>query len=233
MSTVQEKGTLGTKRDQIVDHLRRRIVGGELARGERLRQDDLAEQFGASITPVREAFTILESEGLVTSEPHRGVRVAMVDLQRATSLYVLRRLSEPYAVERATLRLTELDLRSADRLAHDIESAAHAGEIDAVRKLNHDFHFTFYDRCGIAGLTDHIAALWGAFPWDLAISAPERSSASAREHRDLLGALRVRDAKRAGEITAHHICQGFLAITASLGGDASVDPFEPGAGSDG
>src|SRR6185295_1137428 len=123
MSSVQAKASDGTKRDQIVAHLRRQIVGGELARGERLRQDALAEQFGASITPVREAFSILESEGLVTSEPHRGVRVATVDLDRATSLYVLRRLSEPYAVGRAAVRLTELDLRSAERLAVDAESA--------------------------------------------------------------------------------------------------------------
>jgi DNA-binding GntR family transcriptional regulator len=227
MSTVQPKASIGTKRDQIVDHLRRKIIGGELARGERLRQDALALQFGASITPVREAFSILESEGLITSEPHRGARVATVDLDRATSLYVLRRLSEPYAVERAAVRLTELDLRSADRLAGDIESAGRAGDTDAVRQLNRDFHFTFYQRCGISGLTDHIAALWGAFPWDLAITAPERSVASAREHREILDALRARDAKRAGEVTAQHIRQGFLAITACLGGDGSVDPFEP------
>jgi DNA-binding GntR family transcriptional regulator len=227
MSTVQPKASIGTKRDQIVDHLRRKIIGGELARGERLRQDALALQFGASITPVREAFSILESEGLITSEPHRGARVATVDLDRATSLYVLRRLSEPYAVERAALRLTELDLRSADRLAGEIESAARAGDTDTVRQLNRDFHFTFDERCGISGLTDHIAALWGAFPWDLAITAPERSGASAREHREILDALRARDAKRAGEVIAQHIRQGFLAITASLGGDGSVDPFEP------
>jgi len=229
MSSVQAKASDGTKRDQIVAHLRRQIVGGELARGERLRQDALAEQFGASITPVREAFSILESEGLVTSEPHRGVRVATVDLDRATSLYVLRRLSEPYAVERAAVRLTELDLRSAERLAADAESAGRAGDTDAARRLNRDFHFTFYERCGVPGLIDHIAALWGAFPWDLALATPERSRASAREHQEILAALRACDAARAGTVTAHHIRQGFLAITTSLGGDGSVDPFEPTA----
>ena len=84
-----------TKRDQIVDELRRRILSGELARGERMPQDELARQFGASITPVREAMRQLEAEGLLVSEPHRGVRVAGVDVDEVTATYVVRRLDSP------------------------------------------------------------------------------------------------------------------------------------------
>lgn len=218
--------TSGTKRDQIVDHLRRLIVSGEIARGERLRQDALAEQFGTSITPVREALSILASDGLVVAEPHRGVRVADVDLERVTSAYILRRLSETYAVERATVRLSALDLLAVGKLATELEEAAESGDYAAVRRLNRMFHFSLYERCGIAGLTEHIASLWSTFPWDLMLSSQERVRASVREHREILEALRAGDPARAGAATARHIQKGFLAVTARLGGDGATDPFD-------
>lgn len=68
-------------RDRIVGDLRRRIMSGEFPRGSRMPQDELARHFDASITPVREALRLLEAEGLLVSEPHRGVRVAGVDLK--------------------------------------------------------------------------------------------------------------------------------------------------------
>src|SRR5690554_4237286 len=89
---VQPEPAPGTKLDQIVDSLRRMILSGEVERGARLRQDALAEQFSSSITPVREALRVLESEGLVVAEPHRGVRVAAVDPTRVETIYILRRL---------------------------------------------------------------------------------------------------------------------------------------------
>ena len=106
-----------TKRDQIVDELRRRILSGDLARGERMPQDELARQFGASITPVREALRLLEAEGLVLSEPHRGVRVCGVDVDEVTATYIVRRLTESYAMRRATLRVSRRDLAQARRMA--------------------------------------------------------------------------------------------------------------------
>src|SRR5699024_12669834 len=89
----------------IVIGLRRKILSRDLDRGERLRQDEVAEWFNASITPVREALRILEAEGLVTSEAHRGVRVAGVHVDRLKSLYVTRRRTATFAIARATTRI--------------------------------------------------------------------------------------------------------------------------------
>lgn len=193
------------------------ILSGQVERGSRLRQDALAEQFRTSITPVREALRVLESEGLVVAEPHRGVRVAAVDPARVETIYVLRRLAEAHAMERATDRLSPRDLREAARLAEDLERAAAQGDSQAVRELNRAFHFYFYERCGLPGLTEHIANLWNAFPWDLVLNAQERVDASAEEHRAILEAVSTGDPGAAAAATTDHIRAGYLAVMSHLG----------------
>src|SRR5690349_1021261 len=67
--------------EQVADALRQEIITGQLAAGTRLRQNDIAQRFGVSSTPVREAFGLLQSEGLVQIDPHRGVTVFLPDIQ--------------------------------------------------------------------------------------------------------------------------------------------------------
>ncbi len=211
-----------TKRDQIVDELRRQILSGELARGERMPQDDLARQFGASITPVREAMRQLEAEGLVVSEPHRGVRVAAVDLDQVTATYVVRRLTETYAMRRATLRLSRRDLAQARRL---LDTGAGPGGTSA-RERNREFHFLFYDRCGMPALTERIAGMWQAFPWDLMLDSAERAAQSHEEHLAILSAAEDGDPDRVAAATEMHLRNGFSTILSRLVGSPGPDPFD-------
>ncbi|WP_255657767.1 GntR family transcriptional regulator [Aeromicrobium sp. Leaf350] len=215
-----------TKRDDIVDALRHMIFSGDLKRGDRLRQDALADHFGTSITPVREALRVLESDGLAISEPHRGVRVAALDMARLEAIYVMRRLVESYAMQRASLRISELELRAAEDFINELENATAAGDAPGARRLNRAFHFYLYDRCGLPTLVDQITVLWNAFPWDLILSSPQRSSVSQREHREILRAMRSGDLEDVARTTEHHIAQGFAAATAPLGGSVTSDPFD-------
>jgi DNA-binding GntR family transcriptional regulator len=210
------------KRDQIVDELRRRILAGDLARGARMPQDELARQFGASITPVREALRLLEAEGLVVSQPHRGVRVAGVDIDAVTATYVVRRLTETYAMKRATLRVSRRDLDRARRLLEDVDAA----DPVAVRDRNREFHFLLYERCGMPALTERIAGMWRAFPWDLMLGGPERTAQSHREHLAIVAALEAGDPERVAEATELHLSNGFSAILQQLAGRAGPDPFD-------
>lgn len=213
-----------TKRDQIVDELRRRILSGALARGARMPQDELAQQFRASITPVREALRQLEAEGLVVSEPHRGVRVAGVDLEQVTATYVVRRLTETYAMRRATLRMSRRDLMQARLL---VQGEAGAG-VDAAsrRERNREFHFLFYDRCGMPALTERIAGMWQAFPWDLTLDSPGRGEESHREHLAILEAVEDGDPDRVAAATELHLRNGFSTILRQLAGRSGPDPFD-------
>ena len=210
-----------TKGEQIVDELRRRIVSGALPRGARMRQDELAREFGASITPVREALRALESDGLVVSEAHRGVRVAGVDLDQVTATYVVRRLTEVYAMRRATTRLSRRDLTQARRL---LEPSL-GPPVDA-RERNHRFHFYFYERCGLPGLSDRIEGLWRAFPWDLLLHAPSRALQSHEEHLAILAAVEQGDVERVAQATELHLRNGYAAIRELLVGGDEPDPFD-------
>lgn len=215
-----------TKRDQIVDELRRLILNGELARGERMPQDELARRFGASITPVREALRLLEAEGLVVAEPHRGVRVAGVDLERVKGIYVMRRLAESYAMKRATLRVSRRDLAAARGLLEHLQSREDDGDRGAVRELNREFHFFFYERCGMPALHAQIRGIWQAFPWDLMLSSKERTANSRTEHLQILAALEAGDCDAVAAATERHILMGFSAITEHLTGRSGPDPFD-------
>ncbi|MGJ7539092.1 GntR family transcriptional regulator [Brevibacterium luteolum] len=215
-----------TKRDVIVAGLRRRILRRELARGERLRQDAVAEWFNASITPVREALRILEAEGLVASESHRGVRVAGVDLDRLRALFVTRRLTETFAIARATTRISRHDLRRAQRILNSLDEASAAGDGDERNLRNEEFHFFFYDRCGLPALRDGIAARWRAFPWDLTLDSSSRLTQVHEEHAGIVDAVKRVDPDLAAARLGEHITNGFLQLAAAIAGETVADPFD-------
>lgn len=215
-----------TKSERIVDELRRLILSGELPRGAPLQQDELALRFDASITPVREALRVLAAEGLVVGEPHRGVRVASLDVERVKAVYVMRRLVESYAMQRATQRLTRRDLALAHRIVDDTEAAALAGELEAVRESNRAFHFLFYERCGMPGLTEEIRGLWRSFPWDLLHGGDARAIASVAEHRLILDVVASGDLAGVAAATEAHIARGFADLSAALTGADRPDPFD-------
>jgi DNA-binding GntR family transcriptional regulator len=215
-----------TKRDLIVTGLRRRILARELERGSRLRQDEVAEWFDSSITPVREALRILEVEGLVTSEAHRGVRVAGVDIENLKALYITRRLTEAYAMERATQRISRHELRKADRLLEELDELSAAGDSAGRNAKNEEFHFFFYDRCGLPGLRDDIEARWRAFPWDLTLESAERLGDVRVEHAAIVDAVRRVDPAGAAQAVSRHIAHGFLQLAAEVTGQEIEDPFD-------
>ena len=96
---------------------------------------------------MREALRQLQAEGLLVGEPHRGVAVASPDLDRITSIYVLRRLIEPFAARRAAGRLSRLDFERAHDLNMQLAKAQKAGNEADARWLNREFHWLFYGAC--------------------------------------------------------------------------------------
>jgi DNA-binding GntR family transcriptional regulator len=87
--------------DEVADELRERIYSGSYALGAKLRQEELAEDLQVSRTPLREALRVLESEGLLHSEPGRGVRVVPADVKKFLSAYQLREVIDGLAARLA------------------------------------------------------------------------------------------------------------------------------------
>jgi DNA-binding GntR family transcriptional regulator len=215
-----------TKRDHIAQQLRDLISAGEIPRGAHLRQDELAERFQTSITPVREAMRILQAEGLLVAEPRRGVRVASVDIPQLQSNYVVRRLVETYAMKRATRRMSPRDLGKARAINESMAAAHRAGDNLRVRTANREFHFFFIDRCGLPGLVDHVDDLWLGFPWDILQVLVDRVPCSVSEHEDILRAVELGDLDEVAAATERHLANSFLALVEHLTGQRPEDPFD-------
>lgn len=218
-------GANPTKKARIVDELRQEILSGAIPRGMRLQQDEVAARFQVSITPVREALRQLEVDGLVISEPHRGVIVRPLDMDDIKAAYVMRRLIEPYAFARASRRLSRLDIARLAGCTDAMAAANDAGDTVGVCSANRDFHFLFYERCGIPSLATRLEELWSAFPWDL-LMTDARVDSSVDEHRAILDAFEADDAEVIRQAAETHVARSYARISASLHGQAGPDPFD-------
>jgi DNA-binding GntR family transcriptional regulator len=198
---------------RVRDELQQAILEGVLAPGERLRAEALAQRFGTSRTPIREALLQLEAQGLVEVEPNRGAVVKTFDRDDLLDLYGVRALLEPAAAARAATRITEADI---ERLQQLCERAEHAS-VDAQIAYNEDFHRIIVEAAQSPRLTVAMRAASGiprAFRsrfWD---SEAQRAE-SLLCHRRLVSAFRVGDAQLAEAVMRMHIlgAVGFLEET--------------------
>lgn len=195
------------------DELQHAILEGVLKPGERLRAEALAQRFGTSRTPIREALLQLEAQGLVEVEPNRGAVVRAFDRDDLLDLYALRALLEPAAAARAATRIEEHDIA---RLQELCDKAQHANVDDQIA-YNEDFHRIIVEAAQSPRLTVAMRAASGiprAFRsrfWD----SEEQRAESLLCHRRLVSAFRVRDAQLAEAVMRMHIlgAVGFLEET--------------------
>jgi DNA-binding GntR family transcriptional regulator len=145
-----------TAQDVVLSSLREAILAGVLLPGARLRQEDLADRFGTSRIPVREALRALEYEGLVTSEPNRGFTVTELDADDVEEVYDLRIVLESHAVRVALPLLTDEDIAELDELFATMTNAADPDEQLAARER---FYIRLYSVSGRPRLVGLIARL--------------------------------------------------------------------------
>lgn len=120
--------------------LRRAIVLGILAAGEHLNESQLAQKFGVSRMPIREALARLEHDGLVRGEPHRGTFVVGMSPADVYEVYDVRRVIEVEAGRLAAARATGADLLALQQLVDEMIAAAEAGQAQLVARIDIAFH---------------------------------------------------------------------------------------------
>ena len=194
-----------TAHEFVRDTLRRAILSGALAGGTRLVQSDLATRLGVSTTPVREALRDLAADGLVRFDPHRGGIVNTIDADDFQEIYEIRKLLEPLALRRTVARISDAELDAAEELANEMEREP---SVVAWTELNWRFH-SLLVRAGRSPRLEAIiksvqdsAALYVARSLQ---DSPTRIEQGNVEHRELLDALRRRDADRAAEVLLEHL----------------------------
>jgi DNA-binding GntR family transcriptional regulator len=190
-----------SKTDLVAAMLRELVITGELAAGEQLRQRDLAQRFGVSQTPVREAMRRLESEGLLICDTHRGFTVVPPDDGRIEENFQIRAALESLG---ASLAARKIDAQGLARL-HDLNDKmrALADDDPAYAELNREFHFTVYEYAHSPLLLSLMRLLWASLHPGPRVSRTHAES--ARQHDEILSALTEGDAAAASARTYQHI----------------------------
>ncbi len=226
-----------TKQERVYQDVRERILAGTYVPGFRIVIDALAEEFGVSALPVREAIRRLEAEGLVVFRPNVGAQVAPAEPgvfdEEMTVLAVL----EGYATAEAApfIGPDELQLLAeiTDRMVGAMET------LDTLRfgRLNHEFHAVILERCpntALVELVNGVTRRLDAIRRTVFVQIPYRGAASVAEHRTLIRLLAADADSGAIEAAARehklHTVESFRAWRAQqdpdampLGGTARID----------
>ena len=190
-----------SKTDMVAALIREQIITGELAAGEQLRQRDLAARFQVSQTPVREAMRRLESEGLVIGDTHRGFTVVEPDDGPVEENFQIRAALESLG---ASLAARKIDAAGIARLQelNDRMRALDEGD-PRYADLNREFHFSVYEYARSPLLLSLMRLLWASLHGGPQVLRTHAES--ARQHDEILAALRAGDPAAAAAGTYQHI----------------------------
>ncbi len=189
-------------RDKVVGELRRRIVDGVYEPGDRLTEERLADDFGVSRNPVREAIRVLEAEGFLTAQPRRGAVVASMSVRDLEDLFDVRGALEVLAARLAAERIDPSGAAALDRL---LDRARVARQVVDLAALNTQFHDTISTLSGNTLLTGMMEPLHGRLQWVYRQSVEARAAQSWAEHRELATAIRAGDAEAAAAAARAHV----------------------------
>lgn len=195
------------KTDFVLDRLRTSILLGYILPGTAITEKQIKEVLNVSSSPVREALNQLEAEGLLTRSPHVGTRVAQIEVKDAAELYAIQAVLQSSAVQLCAKNLSEDTIREAEKLNAQIEDMVRAGDPDAneLRMLNYRFHMLV---CGSAvhpWFTRLISALWIRLPNRTIWRIPREARVGLRYHKQILDAIKKRDAAVASTRMREHL----------------------------
>jgi DNA-binding GntR family transcriptional regulator len=149
-----------TAQQAVAEALRRDITTGKLAPGSWIVQESLAEQFGMSRIPIREALKTLEAEEYITYVPHSGYRVAKLGLEDLIEVFHLRDILEEELIRDAMPRVTDEIIDEMRARMAEMDNAAAANDLIAVGMANRQFHFLTFEQSRMARTRRIVTQLW-------------------------------------------------------------------------
>lgn len=207
----------GKRRSDSFDHgeaapfvyaaLKERIFDGRLPPGVRIVETAVADEFGVSRTPVREAIHRLISEGIVERTSGRGLAVVELTGEEIEDLYVTRMVLEGLAARLTAVRRSEHDLATLTAIQHAMEAALVDGDASRIARINFEFHAEIQRIAGNSTTARFMVLIHEAVRrfGTTTLALPERAASALAEHRALIDAFDDRDADRAEAIARSHI----------------------------
>lgn len=191
---------------RVADELRAAILHGVYPPGTRLRQEELASQYGASRVPVREALRILESDGLVTTVANAGAWIARLSLDECVELYQVRERIEPLLLRYSMPQLAEHQI---DRMAELAEKMRRSHNVEQFLEDDREFHLLSYAGADTTFLGPTVERLWNTTQHYRRAFTRLLDGDSHRilhdEHHMLVAAIRERDSDEAERVLLGHI----------------------------
>jgi DNA-binding GntR family transcriptional regulator len=195
---------------RVASGLRRAIVLGLLAPGVHLHEPQLAQKFGVSRMPIREALAQLEHEGLVRAEPHRGTFVLGMTLRDIEEVYDVRRLLEVAAGRLAAARATAEAIEELQELVGRMAAFVAAGQRDLVGQVDIVFHRRLITSAAHRRLLANWEPLAGIAECLLTETDQVRDTELevVQAHQAIVDALSARDPDAAAAHIEHHLRDG-------------------------
>lgn len=221
-----------TLREKILETIRDAILKGSLKPGERVSEPELAERFGISRTPIREAFRQLESEGYLEVVPRKGAVVASLSERDVVEFYAIKSILEGHAARIAAERMSDRDVERLEAINTKLMQIAAAGDIKSFFRVHDEFHELFIKVSGNDKLVELINQLVLKFNrLRLAsLAQPGRMEISVQEHRKIIEAFRNHDGERAENLVRHTATIGAEVLIHNLAkeqGKKTAVPLQP------
>jgi len=185
-----------TIREQIADRIRADVISGRLSEGTSLREQALAQQYGVSRAPIRDALLQLTQEGILVAKPNCGVKVGSASSEEIQPLVVdLRRKIEVFALRKVFGRLTEADVDRLDETVERLRVACEKEDIGEIVQHDMALHRYILEATGNADLL----AMWLPIVSRMMLhySRHRDMMESHREHAAIVDAIRTRGKKAA------------------------------------
>jgi DNA-binding GntR family transcriptional regulator len=204
--------------EEATSRLRDLIVQGRLSAGARLNERLLTAQLGLSRTPLREAFKVLATEGLVELLPNRGAIVSQMDPVRLSETLAVMGALDALAGELACMNATDAQLNEIRALHYEMLAYHARGELAGYFKFNQAIHLKIVKYSGNAVLYNTYRQLNGAMQRAryMANLSQERWKEAVREHEEILAALCARDVKRIRALLSEHLAHKLTSVLAAL-----------------
>lgn len=193
--------------EEIENILRQRILTGRYGIGERIKENQVAEELKVSRTPIREAFKQLEKEGLIQSIPNRGSFAMGFTKQDIQDIYEVRAAVEMLAVERAVSRISDEELRTMQEIYDMMEFYTEKRASKKIIELNRTFHGIIYNASASRFLSQVLKSYqrYVEQTRKATVYNDENLEEIFKEHGEVLEALKNRDLKQSLEKTMDHL----------------------------
>lgn len=207
-----------TRATAAADELRRRILEGDYPAGMQLRQAVLAEELGISRIPFREALILLEAEGLVQLEAHKGAVVAGFSPEEVEELFEFRALLEPALLEKSAPHLTDADYAELDAILREYSDELRTHNPGRWGALNTELHSLLYRRAQsprMLATANQLLKSTDRFT-RMQLYYTDGRARAEKEHLEIVTECRAGNVKKAAKLLRQHILTAGEALVSLL-----------------